>query len=81
MNLLLILISEQDTLSNLDRITLRNRTKRKIGFYHWEFKAEHLILTEFVRDTIRHKNEWISTDDFVLSDKEFCLRLAEQDKN
>ncbi|NOQ73458.1 MAG: hypothetical protein GQ574_15740 [Crocinitomix sp.] len=64
---------------NLDMLRLRNHDKHVLDFYHWEFKKEQLILTEFVRDTMFYNNEWVGMDDFVLTDKQIRLRLVKRE--
>jgi hypothetical protein len=57
----------------LDRVNLINRKERKSDHYHWEFKNDQLILTEFIHESTLYNGELIETDDYVLGEKQIRL--------
>jgi hypothetical protein len=62
---------------NLDALALRNHEKHVLDYYHWGFKKDQLLLTNFLRDTVLYEDKWVATDDFVLGDKQFRLKVLE----
>jgi hypothetical protein len=60
---------------NLDMIVLRNHENHVLDYYHWDFKKDLLLLTNYLRDTVPYEDKWVATDDFVLGEKQFRLKV------
>ena len=60
--------------SNKDMVSLYNESKRES--YHWEFRKEKLILTQFKRDSVISNGLTYPSEDFILGEKKIELYLV-----
>ena len=66
---------------NLDVITFSNSTTKESKQYNWKFNEGHLILTEFISETIVYNGEKVVTDDYILGTEEIELKILSTTKS
>jgi hypothetical protein len=65
---------------NLDVFTFFNSTTKESKQYNWNFSDGHLILTDFISETILDNGEKIVTDDYILGTEKIELKILSTTK-